>query len=150
MKWFLMPLQRLTDVAGRSRRTEFWVFWLAALVLQMLAGFVDGATEQTQIFGGMAPVTLATTLLLLPPAATVGIRRLHDINRSGWFMLLFGAPYAAWLYVVHSSAQPLMPAIALLIGSVILLVLLVQPGTPGDNRFGPDPKAGVADSANPH
>jgi uncharacterized membrane protein YhaH (DUF805 family) len=148
MNWLLIPFQRLTDFAGRSRRTEFWVFWLAALVLQMLAGFVDGAQSLEPVAGGMGPLTLAVTLLLLLPAAAVGIRRLHDIGRRGWWMLLFALPYAVWLYMVQTGAQAVIPAIALLIGSVILLVLLVQPGNPGDNAFGPDPKGGIAEGEN--
>jgi uncharacterized membrane protein YhaH (DUF805 family) len=145
MKWVLMPFTRMTDFAGRSRRTEFWLFWLAALVLQMLTSYIDATTAQTVIFGGMGPFTLIMTLILLTPAATVGVRRLHDIGRSGWWMLLFGLPYAGWLAGVEAGSQNVIAAIALLLGSVVLLVLLVQPGTPGENAFGPDPKAGIAE-----
>jgi uncharacterized membrane protein YhaH (DUF805 family) len=145
MKWVLMPFRRLTDFGGRSRRTEFWLFWLAALVLQMLTSYVDASSAQNVIFGGMGPFTLILTLILLTPAATVGVRRLHDIGRSGWWMLLFGLPYAGWLASVEAGSQNVAAALALLLGSIVLLVLLVQPGTPGDNAFGADPKAGIAE-----
>lgn len=144
MQWIFMPFQRLTDFSGRSRRTEFWLFWLVALILQMIASYIDTATGQRNMISGMGPVTLVVTFILLMPAATVGIRRLHDIGRSGWWMLLFGLPYLGWMVSIESGSQSVIAAIALLLGSVILLVLLVQPGTPADNAFGPDPKRGAA------
>jgi uncharacterized membrane protein YhaH (DUF805 family) len=148
MNWLQMPFQRITDFAGRSRRTEFWIFWLVSLVLQMVAGFVDAAQSLAAVAAGMGPLTLVVTLVLLLPAASVGIRRLHDIGWRGWWMLLFAAPYAAWLYTAHTGAQAVVPAIALLIGCVVLLVLLVQPGNLGDNAYGPDPKGGIAEAEN--
>ena len=144
MQWILMPFQRLTDFSGRSRRTEFWLFWLVALILQMITSYIDTATGQPNLLGGMGPVTLVATLILLTPAATVGIRRLHDIGRSGWWMLLFGLPYLGWLVSIETGSQSVITSLALLLGSVILLVLLVQPGTPAENAFGPDPKSGAA------
>ena len=141
MRWILVPFRRMTDVSGRSRRTEFWLFWLAAMIVQMLTGYIDAATSQATLAVGMGPFTLITTLILLVPAATVGIRRLHDIGRSGWWMLLFGLPYVAWLISVDSGAQGVIPALALLLGSVVLLVLMVQPGMISDNAYGSNPKA---------
>lgn len=145
MRWILMPFQRLTDFSGRSRRMEFWLFWLSALILQMITSYIDAVTSQPLIAGGMGSITLAVTLILLAPAATVGIRRLHDIGRSGWWMLLFGLPYLGWLVSVDSGSQGVVAALALLVGTIILLVLLVQPGTAADNAYGPNPKGGVAD-----
>jgi uncharacterized membrane protein YhaH (DUF805 family) len=145
MNWILVPFRRMSDVSGRSRRLEFWLFWLAAMVLQMVAAYFDAAGAQPFVVGGMGVVTLVVTLIFLVPATTVGIRRLHDIDRSGWWMLLLGLPYLGWLISVHAGSQDVIPALALLLGAVILLVLLVQPGTAGDNRYGPNPKAGIAD-----
>ncbi len=133
-------------MSGRSRRTEFWLFWLAAMILQMLTGYIDAATSQAPVAVGMGPFTLVTTLILLVPAAMVGIRRLHDIGRSGWWMLLFGLPYAAWLFSMDSGSQGVIPALALLLGSVILLVLLVQPGMLGDNAYGANPKTEMTET----
>jgi uncharacterized membrane protein YhaH (DUF805 family) len=103
-------------------------------------------TGKAAVAGGMGPVTLVTTLIFLVPAVTVGIRRLHDTDRSGLWMLLFGLPYLGWLISVQSGAQSIVAALALLLGSVILLVLLVQPGFAGENSFGADPKGGIADA----
>lgn len=146
MRWIFEPFRRIADVSGRSRRTEFWLFWLSAMILQMVAAYFDAASSQPLIVGGMGLITLVTTLILLVPAATVGIRRLHDIGRSGWWMLIFGLPYLGWLVSVEAGMQGVIPAIALLLGSVILLVLLVQPGKVDDNSYGSNPKAGIAES----
>jgi uncharacterized membrane protein YhaH (DUF805 family) len=118
MNWLLMPFQRLTDFTGRSRRIEFWVFWLAALVLQMIASFIDAAQLLSPVAVGMGPLTLAVTIILLLPATSVGIRRLHDVGWRGWWMLLFALPYAVWLYRVQTGGHAVIPAIALLVGSV--------------------------------
>jgi uncharacterized membrane protein YhaH (DUF805 family) len=150
MDWILMPFRRLSDFRGRSRRMEFWLFWLAALVLQMIGGYIDATTGQRMTIGGMGPIALAVTLILLIPASMVGIRRLHDIGRSGWWMLLFGLPYLSWLISADAGSQDVIPAIALLLGAVVLLVLLVQPGQAGENAYGADPKGGIAESAKPN
>ncbi len=68
MKWLILPFARIGDVTGRSRRTEFWLFWLAALIVQMLASFVDGAASLSEIAVGMGPVTMAATVILLVPS----------------------------------------------------------------------------------
>ncbi len=149
MQWVIMPFRRLTDYAGRSRRMEFWLFWLLALIAQMLASYTEAATGQAALFAGMGPVTLIVTLVLLLPATTVGIRRLHDIDRAGWWMLLFAVPYFGWLASVESGAQSIVAAIALLVGAIVLLILLVQPGKPGENRYGTDPKTISAGSGRP-
>ena len=147
MSWLLMPFRRLTDFHGRSRRIEFWIFWLGALIMQMIASYIDTSTKQPMLVGSVGPVTLITTLILLMPATTVGIRGLHDTGRPGWWMLLFAIPYAGWLISTATGEQTMIAALTLLLGSLVLLILLVQPGTPGDNVYGPDPKtsASIAD-----
>ncbi len=144
MQWILQPFRRWSDIAGRSRRIEFWLFWLVALILQMIASYLDAANGQASVVSGMGPVTLAITLLFLLPASAVGIRRLHDTGRNGWWMLLFAAPYVGWLVSVENGSDGLIAAVALLLGCVVLLVLLVQPGQIAENRYGLNPKAGIA------
>ena len=148
MNWIIMPFRRFADYHGRSRRMEFWLFWLVSLIAQMVTSYIDAATSQPMIVGGMGQITLVVTLVLLVPAAMVGIRRLHDIGRSGWWMLLFGLPYLGWLISVDRGAQVVIPALALLFGAIVLLVLLVQPGQIDANRYGADPKGEIADRAN--
>jgi uncharacterized membrane protein YhaH (DUF805 family) len=70
---------------------------------------------------GIGPLYVLYALAVLIPGLAVGVRRLHDIDKSGWWMLIAFIP---------------------LIGGIVLLVFAVMEGTSGSNRFGPDPKAG--------
>jgi uncharacterized membrane protein YhaH (DUF805 family) len=117
-------LGQYATFSGRASRSEYW-WWTLAVVLVMLAvGLVEGALlppmigfepyrEQTG-----QPISMVVSLALLLPCLAVSVRRLHDRDKSGWWYLLGLIP---------------------VIGPVVLLVWYVQAGTPGDNRFGPDP-----------
>ncbi len=126
MEYMLMPLKRYADFSGRSRRKEYWMFVLFQLLLIfgmfILAGAV-GAFDQSGgggIGSGVFVILLVLVVLgLFIPGLAVQVRRLHDQDKSGWFVLLGFVPY---------------------IGGIILLVLMCLDGTPGENRFGPDPK----------
>jgi uncharacterized membrane protein YhaH (DUF805 family) len=96
---------------GRARRPEYWWFFLFYVILAVLAGIIDSA-----LFGGIGVLGIIVFLALIVPSLAVGARRLHDTGKSGWLQLL-----------------GLIPCI----GFIILIVLLVQPGNPGENSYGP-------------
>lgn len=127
MDWMLMPLKRYADFKGRSRRKEYWMFYLFVMiiyvVLSILAGMgsptVDPATGE--VSGGAMAGLIGIVLLLfwlgiLIPSIAVGVRRMHDVGKSGWFLLI----------------------------PIYNLILAVTDGQKGDNQYGPDPKAGEA------
>lgn len=128
MQWMLMPLRRYADFQGRSTRMEFWMFFLfvtiVMFVLQMLMGImfassmsVDPQTGVVTGAGGMgifAIIIWLFYLAILIPSIAVGVRRMHDQDKSGWFILI----------------------------PIANLVFYCLPGTPGPNRFGPDPLGG--------
>jgi uncharacterized membrane protein YhaH (DUF805 family) len=128
MYWMLLPLKRYADFDGRSRPLEYWLFtlafWLALFVPIGVAAFwgllSDRGTEPGVSALGASLIALmgVTFLALLIPKLAVTVRRLHDSDKSGWFYLIGFIPY---------------------VGGLILFVLTVLPGTPGDNRYGPDP-----------
>ncbi len=126
MNWMLMPLRRYADFSGRSRRTEYWMFTLgyviALVVLGILLG-VAGAIGDPNGISGLSVTALSilglVVLALFIPSLAVQVRRFHDQDKSGWFVLLGFIPY---------------------IGGLIVIVFMCLPGTVGDNRFGPDPK----------
>ena len=140
MGYMLMPLKRFFDFSGRSRRKEFWLWILFVIIVYVVAGILDvqlglgGAATSSSEFGdgGVSAsanfsggiLTLVWMLITLIPNLSVSVRRLHDVDKSGWFILL-----------------GLIPLVGL-----YLIYLYVQPGTPGPNRFGPDPKAGETDA----
>lgn len=130
MEWMLMPLKRYADFSGRSRRKEYWMFalgiFLAMVLAAMLFFLVAGPAASTgdgSAMGGMTMLLIAifglAYLAILIPAIAVQVRRFHDQDKSGWFVLLNFIPY---------------------VGGIIVLVFMCLEGTRGPNRFGPDPK----------
>ena len=127
MHWMLMPLRRYAHFSGRSRRKEYWMFWLLNMLIGLFVGLVFlvgyyADMSQTEMDTYLMPVVwlfCLWSLATLIPGLAVTIRRLHDTDRSGW-SILFG----------------LIPVI----GGFILLYFYVQEGTEGPNRFGADPK----------
>ena len=134
MRWMFMPLWRCFDFSGRSRRTEFLMFFLlpliamTAFVVWMMRIFiaigregdngqvVDAAAGQV----GLAIESLGIFMLvMLIPTLAVQVRRFHDQGLSGWLVLL-----------------NLIPTV----GNFIVLVFMCLRGTEGDNRFGADPR----------
>ena len=122
----LTPLRRYAQFSGRARRAEYWWFYLlliiglvVALILESLLGF-GGSVGPYGLLSGLFG------LAMLVPSLAAGVRRLHDTDRSGWWLLIAFIP---------------------LIGAIVLLVFYVSEGTRGDNRFGPDPKTGERGAA---
>jgi len=107
-------ISRFTDFAGRSSRSEYWWVQLALFIAFFILGLVTGFLGETlgSIIIGIA------YLAILVPALALAIRRLHDLDKSGWWMLLSLIP---------------------LIGGLVLLFFFVQKGTDGPNQYGPDP-----------
>ena len=108
-------LTQYANFSGRARRSEFWWFYLAQVLASIVAGIIDGILGVT-ILG----VILALGLLI--PTLAVGVRRLHDIGKSGWWLLIGLVP---------------------LVGAIVLIVFACQDGQPGTNQWGPSPKYGV-------
>lgn len=123
---------------GRARRAEYW-WWVAfVLTLAIIAAVIDSGMGAIP---GEGPVGIIVSLALAAPGICVGVRRLHDIGMSGWW---FAAAFAA---LIVASALAAIPALAL-IGLIILLAVavtmiffLVKDSQPGDNKYGPNPKA---------
>lgn len=128
MEWMLMPLRRYADFSGRSRRKEYWSFFLLNMLIglgvwTLLAVLFIAGLSESAMMAIMTPVFLLyglVALAFLIPGIAVTIRRLHDIDRSGWSILLGLIP---------------------LVGAIILLIFYCTEGTAGPNQYGPDPKA---------
>ena len=104
------------DFQGRAARSEYWLFFLWMLMVGLVAGLVDVlAFHSHGLFG---PCALFTSFANLIPNLSLSFRRLHDTNRSAWWLLIAGVP---------------------IIGAIVLLVFSLLRGTPGENRFGPEP-----------
>lgn len=126
MNWYLKVLKDYAVFSGRARRKEYWMFVLFNLIILFVLVFLDRALGMAHAESGYGPLSGLYSLAVLIPAIAVGIRRLHDTGRSGWWLLIALIP---------------------LIGPIWLLVLFVMDSEAGANQFGPNPKLGGADPA---
>ncbi len=117
MEWMILPLRRYFEVRGRSRRQEYWMFFLFNILVGIATTIIDDALGYD--WDSTGPLNGLTSLALFIPSLTVAFRRLHDTDRSAWHILLIFLPIIGWIW---------------------LFVLMVLEGTRGPNRFGPDPK----------
>jgi len=129
MNYMILPLKRYFDFKGRSRRKEYWMFVLFVVIGEIVTMILDsmlglgGTTATSSEFGdGSVSASASATggilttifiLLILIPGIAVAVRRVHDQDKSGWFVLV----------------------------PIYNLILMFMEGTRGPNRFGPDPKA---------
>ena len=122
LTWYLEVLKKYAVFSGRARRKEYWYFLLGNILIGFALGFIEGMTG---LFAASDSSVLANvyTVAVLIPGIAVSVRRLHDTDRSGW-----------WLWI----------ALVPLIGALVLLVFMVHDSDPGQNRYGPSPKAAGA------
>lgn len=138
------------DFSGRSRRMEVVIYWLATMLLTAVMDFVISSTLEWKE-SILARLTL--DLLISLPMFALFTRRLHDQNRSGWCALLLPLPLAVNTVrsirlatlstdAYASTPDPISGLITWITVLIVLgfLGLLIIPGTPGENRFGPDPR----------
>ena len=147
--WAKRPLQKYADFSGRAPRAEYWWFVLAIFIVFIVASIVESILGINQmVFGVYGPMTVLLWLATLVPSIAVGVRRLLVTNRRGWWILLPVVPYCIAFALGGaamaggSMAGAGVAGIFLLIGvacAIALLVFMVLPGTPGDNRYGPNP-----------
>ena len=111
--------------SGRAPRSEFWWFILFVSLTNTILSVVDGMIFGTTPSGQSAMVLGAIfSLAVLLPSIAVGVRRLHDLDRTGWWYLLILVPFLG--------------------GLILTFFFFIHKGTEGPNRFGADPLAGAA------
>jgi uncharacterized membrane protein YhaH (DUF805 family) len=153
MEWATLPLKRYAEFTGRSRRKEYWMFVLLCVCIGIVLYLIDGLLGLRGMIGPYGPLLLLFDLAILVPSIAVGIRRLHDTNRSGWWLLILYAPalismLLPMMGIINLSLAMILSIISL-IGLIVLIVFFVLEGTKGPNQYGPDPKGaeGAAASA---
>lgn len=112
MYWYLNVLKKYAVFRGRARRTEYWMFVLVNLIISGLLSFGLGIV-------GLEMVAEVYSLAVLLPGICVGVRRLHDIGKSGLWLLIAFVPLVGWIF---------------------LLILMCKDSEPGMNAYGPNPK----------
>ncbi len=118
MGWYFEVLKKYAVFGGRARRKEYWFFFLFSSIISIALSFIDKATGSYNPHTGMGLLGGIYALAVLIPSIAVTVRRLHDTDRSGW-----------WLFIA------LIP----LIGAIVLLVFMVLDGDPVQNEYGENP-----------
>lgn len=116
MEWYIKVLKNYANFSGRARRKEYWMFFLCNSIIQVLLVMIDLKTGTGMLFGLYA-------VAVIMPGFSVGVRRLHDIGKSGWWMFITFVP---------------------IIGGILLLVYLCKDSQQEENSYGPNPKLEVA------
>tara|TARA_B100000787_G_scaffold24748_1_gene16541 strand:- start:529 stop:900 length:372 start_codon:yes stop_codon:yes gene_type:complete len=119
MNWYLKALNQYADFNGRARRKEYWMFFLFNMVFAVLASLIDIAAGTANLDSGSGVFQGIYSLAVLIPGLAVGVRRLHDVGKSGWMLLIALIP---------------------IIGAIWLLVLMVTDSKEGTNKWGENPK----------
>lgn len=170
MNWMFLPLKRYAEFSGRSRRMEYWMFqlfmflvYMAMMVLMMVVGggaMMSGDPSAAAAAGGAAMIIFGLyglfALAMFIPSLAVSVRRLHDTNRSGWWILAPLSGYVIMLVgTVMAAGSPdnpglggvlAMVGLVAVIGlGITLIVFMFLEGTRGPNQYGPDPKGEALD-----
>ena len=111
--WKKVVLENYTNFTGRARRAEFWWYFLANLIISIGLSIIDAALGWGGGYGGILSGLYGLAVLL--PGLAVGIRRLHDTDKSGWWLLLVFIPF---------------------VGIIVLIVFWATDGTRGANDSG--------------
>ena len=163
MEYMFLPLKRYAEFSGRSRRMEYWMFALFLFVMwivlfglfMVLAGsaiLAAAGGSPTGIFaaGGTAMILVlllcVVWLALLIPSLAVAVRRLHDTERSGWWVggyIILAVVSNVVRSSTGSAGLGALLSIVTLVYAIALLVFMCLDGTRGPNKYGPDPKGGV-------
>jgi len=123
VSWYLEALKKYAVFSGRSRRKEYWYFVLFNIIVAIVLSLIDMLLGTFSSASNIGLLSGIYSLAVLIPTIALTVRRLHDTDRSGWWILINLVPF---------------------IGSIVILIFALIDGTPGDNRFGPSPKAIVA------
>ena len=120
IQWYKkVVLENYANFNGRARRAEFWWYTLANVIMAIIAMTLDsvlGTNIEPLPYGY---VYIIYSLAVFLPGLAVGVRRLHDVGKSGWFYFIILVP---------------------IIGAIWLLVLFATEGQHGENQYGSDPK----------
>ncbi|HBB56655.1 TPA: DUF805 domain-containing protein [Patescibacteria group bacterium] len=112
MNYYLSVLKKYAVFSGRARRAEYWYFVLFNIIIALGLGLFEWFSGIASGTDGSVLVSIYQLAILIPSIA-VGVRRMHDVNKSSWFILI----------------------------PIYNLILAVTDGTKGDNKYGHDPKA---------
>jgi uncharacterized membrane protein YhaH (DUF805 family) len=119
MNWYLAVVKKYAVFSGRARRKEYWMFTLFYTIFLIVAMVLDNVLGTTVAGLGYGLFYCVFVLAMVLPGLGVGVRRLHDVGKSGWFLFIVLIP---------------------IVGAIWLLVLACSDGIAGPNKYGANPK----------
>ena len=123
MNWYVEVLKKYAVFDGRAGRPEYWYFVLFNIIVSVVLGVIDGMLGTVSSGARIGLLGGIYSLAVLLPSIGVGIRRLHDINRSGWWLLIGLIPLVGW---------------------IILIIWAATESDAGPNQYGPGPEPATA------
>lgn len=117
MEWFVKVLKNYATFKGRARRKEYWMFTLFSIIISIVLTIIDVSIGTFSLEVGRGLFSTLFSLGVIIPTIAVGVRRMHDVNKSGWFLLI----------------------------PIYNLILVCTEGDKGSNEYGTDPKLGEGD-----
>ncbi len=111
MNYYISVLKQYAEFSGRSSRKEYWMFVLFNFIISLGISFIAQSMD-------MPMLSTVYSLGIFLPSLGVGIRRLHDVNKSGWMLLISLIPLIGWIWII---------------------VLMATKGDEGENQYGPAP-----------
>ncbi len=121
MNWYLKVLKNYAVFSGRARRKEYWMFGLFYIIFAIVLSIIESILGLGSEGGGLLSGLFVLAMLI--PSFAVTVRRLHDTDHSGWWLLIGLVP---------------------LIGALILLIFMANDSQSDENQYGPNPKASLA------
>lgn len=120
IEWYKkVVFENYANFSGRARRSEYWYYTLASVIISIILSTLDNFAGLTFGLADSGILSSIYSLLVFLPGLGVMVRRLHDVGKSGWFILVVLIPLA---------------------GVIWLLIVLCTEGNSGVNAYGPDPK----------
>ena len=160
--WAKRPiLEKYADFSGRASRPEFWWYVLGLCIAFVVVAIVESIVGISHMFWyTWGPLTLLLRLATIVPSLAVAVRRLHDTDRPGWWVLLPLIPEVLMMFMAVMTAGAVVAGggigaavggmaltgllgLVTLVCAIVLIVFCALPGTPGDNRYGPNPSSGT-------
>lgn len=122
MKYYLLAFKKYLQFSGRSNRSEYWYFVLFHVIFVIVALILDTVMGSSLAGTPYGMIYLLYVLVTFLPGLALTVRRLHDTEKTGWWVLISIIP---------------------IIGSIWLIVYLATEGTKGENKYGPDPNGNM-------
>ncbi len=123
MNCYLDVLKKYVVFRGRAQRKEFWYFVLFSFIITFVLGIIENVVGIVNSDAGLGLLSGLYSLAVLIPSIAVGVRRLHDTNRSGWWLLISLIP---------------------IIGAIVLIIFFVSASKPEEEQYGLVRKANAA------